>query len=127
MRVTRDERGYSWWDCIYGIKPGQINVSVTFPKKIRGFHLHKEKEDNITVLEGQFLLVLGTEEGGAITWERRFMGPGDAYTIPRNIWHGYQCVSPTPAKMMYYETEKSGPSCKDDYDLAFSNYDGWIT
>lgn len=127
MRVTRDERGFSWWDCLPGIRPGQVNVSVTYPKQIRGFHLHREKEDNILVLEGQFLLVLGKElDDKTIEWERKFMGPGDSYTIPRNIWHGYQCVSPTPAKMVYYETEKSGPNCNDDYDLGLNHYDGWI-
>lgn len=126
MRHTKDSRGFTYWDAL-PVEVGQVNVSTTFPQQIRAFHLHKSKEDHIFVLSGQFMVVIGEGEESTTKWQHpKYLGVGDSLTIPRGLWHGYQCVSPDSATMVYYETEKSGPDADDDHYRPASDFEGWV-
>ena len=125
MRHTKDERGHTYWQAL-PVEQGQVNISTTYPGQIRAFHLHRLKEDHVFVVQGQFLLVLGSDDPNEPAWTREHLGPGDSLAIPRNVWHGYQCVSPEPAVLVYWETERSGPTSTDDHARPADDYDGWV-
>lgn len=131
MRQTEDDRGQSFWD-IFDFLPGQVNISVTHPFMIRGFHLHKAKQDNVMVIKGRFKLVLikpkhlpeevksNSTEVDSI--EEVILNEGDRYVIDPGIWHGYLNVSFENATMIYHETNKSGTESNDDYCLPYDFY-----
>lgn len=121
MRHTKDERGKTWWD-LFPIEEGQVNCSVTYPKEIRAFHKHLNKEDHIFVANGEFLIVTNEND----KWYRYFLSQGDSAVIERGTWHGFQNIGNEPAIMLYWETEKSEPNCKDDLKMDKEEYKGWV-
>lgn len=120
MRHTKDERGKTWWD-LFDIKKGQINCSITYPTEIRAFHRHENKDDNIFIAKGEYLIVTGSEG----FWERHYLSQGDSMIILRGTWHGFQNLSGEDGIMLYWETEQSEPNCKDDLKMDKSEYKEW--
>lgn len=121
MRQTSDDRGHSYWD-LFPALLGQINVSVTLPGQIRGFHMHRQKVDHWVVIEGKIKVVLLFEDDEQHVTKELELGPGDEITIPQLLWHAYQTISDTPATMVYYETAKSGTERTDDQYKDPSRY-----
>lgn len=122
MRHTEDTRGHSFWD-VFGLLPGQINISTTLPGQKRGFHLHKKKTDHWFLLQGkQYVVLMDQDKKVLKAFE---MNPGDLIEIVPGIWHAYQNIGDFPSVMVYYETNKSGVTRDDDFEMPLTEYGEW--
>jgi quercetin dioxygenase-like cupin family protein len=55
-------------------------------------HVHQKFDEFFCVLEGEFLFQVGDE--------KTRLKPGDTMFVPRNVNHGFDCVSSQPGKLL---------------------------
>lgn len=117
MRLFKDTRGKSWFDIIEDL-PGQIDVTISYPGTIRGFHLHKEKVEYLYAIEGEFKVVL-TDPNEVV-----YLSQGEKIRIEPGRWHGYQVLD-EKGIMMEYATHKHNVENPDDFRKPWDEFDHW--
>ena len=59
-------------------------------------HRHPTYQETFIVLEGRFTFHVDDE--------RTTLGPGAIIIIPRGAWHGFECISPEPGRLLTVST-----------------------
>jgi dTDP-4-dehydrorhamnose 3,5-epimerase len=128
LRVIPDERGRLTEmlrsdDEVFE-KFGQSYVTTTYPGVVKAWHMHKKQNDNVVCVRGMIKLALfDGREGSSTKGEvmEIFLGEHRPILvhIPREVYHGWKCVSEyeayvvnTPTELYYYDEP-------DEYRLPF--------
>ncbi len=79
-------------------KFGQVYMTTAYPGVVKAWHYHKLQDDNMTVLAGMAKIVLYDDRDGSPTRgtiNEFFVGDHNhaLIHIPKNIWHGFKCIS----------------------------------
>lgn len=114
LRVVSDERGRLMEmlrsdDDVFD-RFGQAYVTTTYPGVIKGWHMHRAQDDNVVCVRGMIKLVLyDGREGSATRGEVQELFPGEhnpiLVHIPRQVYHGWKCISEQEAYVVNVPTE----------------------
>jgi len=107
-------------------KFGQVYMTTAKPGVVKAWHYHKKQEDNFTCVHGKMRLALYDARKSSPTYGEVndfIMSLDDPMlvTIPKNVYHGFKCVSDceavvinTPTKS--YNYKKPDEHRLDEYD-----------
>ena len=106
-------------------KFGQVYITTNYPKVVKAWHMHKNQSDNVCCLKGMIKLVL---YDGRRTSNTRgeinefFIGEHNPMVIqiPKEIYHGWKCISETESIVLNMPTEKYNYDSPDEYRLPFN-------
>jgi dTDP-4-dehydrorhamnose 3,5-epimerase len=118
MRSNKDTRGRSYYD-VFETVNGQIDLSHNYPGVIRGFHLHRHKDETWVCIKGNFKVVLSDPV------EKFYLSEGETVFIKRGRWHGFQVLGNEEAIMLEYTTEKHDMNNLDDEREVYDKFDKW--
>ncbi|MDH4212233.1 MAG: dTDP-4-dehydrorhamnose 3,5-epimerase family protein [candidate division WOR-3 bacterium] len=101
-------------------KFGQVYVTTAYPGVVKAWHCHKLQDDNMTVLYGMAKIVLYDDRNDSPTRgliNEFFVGEHNHVLIhiPRNVWHGFKCVSSSEAMIVNVVTEGYDYKKPDEY------------
>lgn len=129
LRVIPDERG-RLMEILRGDDDeffevfGQVYMTTTYPGVIKAWHLHKIQTDNIAAVKGMIKLVLadlreGSETNGHI--QEFFIGDHNPMLVqvPKDVYHGWKCVSEAEAIVINVPTKEYNYSEPDEHRLAY--------
>jgi dTDP-4-dehydrorhamnose 3,5-epimerase len=126
LRVIPDERGRLMevlrCDDEVFEKFGQTYISVTYPGVVKGWHMHKIQTDNIACVKGMLKLVLfDSREDSPTKGEINefFIGEHNPMlvTVPKDVYHGWKCISESEAIAMNVPTKEYNYNSPDEYRL----------
>jgi dTDP-4-dehydrorhamnose 3,5-epimerase len=126
LRVIPDERGRLMEilraDDDLFLKFGQVYVTTTYPQVVKGWHYHKIQTDHIVAIQGMIKLVLYDSRKGSPTEgeiNEFFIGIHNPLLVcvPREIYHGWKCVSEDEAIVINIPTEVYSYQSPDEYRL----------
>ncbi len=128
IRVIPDERGRLMEilrsdDDLFE-KFGQVYMTTTYPGVIKAWHYHLKQDDNVTVVQGMLKLVLFDGRENSPTHgevNEFFLGIHQPLLvhIPRNVYHGWKCVSSEEAIAVNCVTEPYDYKNPDEHRLPF--------
>jgi len=103
---------------------GQSYVTTTYPGVVKAWHMHKKQNDNVVCVRGMIKLALyDGREGSSSKGEvmEIFLGEHRPILvhIPREIYHGWKCVSEYEAYVVNTPTELYDYEEPDEYRLPF--------
>ncbi|MBW2039391.1 MAG: dTDP-4-dehydrorhamnose 3,5-epimerase family protein [Deltaproteobacteria bacterium] len=114
LKVIPDERGRLMEilrsdDEIFN-KFGQVYMTTTYPNVVKAWHYHKIQTDNVAVVKGMLKLVLYDQREGSPTKgeiNEFFIGEHNPILvqIPKEVYHGWMCISETEAIVINIPTE----------------------
>ena len=83
-------------------KFGQVYMTTAFPGVVKAWHYHKKQDDNFTCVHGKMRLALYDARPESPTYKEvnDFVISPDSpmlIHIPKNVYHGFKCVSDTEA------------------------------
>jgi dTDP-4-dehydrorhamnose 3,5-epimerase len=128
LRVIPDERGRLMevlrCDDEVFEKFGQTYISVTYPGVVKGWHMHKIQTDNIACVKGMLKLVLfDSREDSPTKGEINefFIGEHNPMlvTVPKDVYHGWKCISESEAIAMNVPTQEYNYNNPDEYRLPY--------
>jgi dTDP-4-dehydrorhamnose 3,5-epimerase len=128
LRVIPDERGRLMeilrCDDDFFMKFGQIYMTTTYPGVVKGWHYHKIQTDNIAVVKGMLNLVLYDHRDGSSTKgeiNEFFIGEHNPLLVqvPKDVYHGWKCVSESEAIVINCPTEPYNYENPDEYRLPY--------
>lgn len=101
-------------------KFGQVYVTSAYPGVVKAWHCHKIQDDNMTALCGMVKIVLYDDRDGSPTrgMINEFFVGDHAHRlvhIPRNVWHGFKCISDREAMIVNIVTECYNYEKPDEY------------
>ncbi|HON55911.1 MAG TPA: dTDP-4-dehydrorhamnose 3,5-epimerase family protein [bacterium] len=101
---------------------GQLYITTAYPGVVKGWHYHKKQDDYFYVIKGMAKIVLydnreGSETKGLIN--EFFMGDYNQMVlkIPKNVLHGFKCISEKECLIMNCPTYSYNPAEPDEYRL----------
>ena len=128
LRVIPDERGRLMEmlrsdDEVFE-RFGQSYVTTTYPGVVKAWHMHKKQNDNVVCVRGMIKLALyDGREGSSTKGEvmEIFLGEHRPILvhIPREVYHGWKCVSEYEAYVVNTPTELYDYDEPDEYRLPF--------
>lgn len=128
LRVIPDERG-RLMECLrcddeLFEKFGQVYMTTTYPGVIKAWHLHKIQNDNIIALKGMLKLVLYDSRKDSPTngeINEFFIGEHNPLLVhvPKNVYHGWKCVSENEALVINCPTEPYNYEQPDEHRLPY--------
>ena len=126
LRVIPDERGSLMEilrkdDEIFQ-QFGQVYMTTTYPNVVKAWHYHKIQTDNVTVVKGMLKLVLYDPREGSPTKgeiNEFFIGEHNPklVQIPKEVYHGWMCISETAAIVINVSTEVYNRKEPDEFRL----------
>jgi dTDP-4-dehydrorhamnose 3,5-epimerase len=126
LRVIPDERGRVMEilradDALF-LKFGQVYMTTTYPQVVKAWHYHKIQTDHITVVSGMIkLVVYDPRENSPTKGEINefFIGVHNPMLvqIPKEIYHGWKCISEEEAVIINVPTEVYTYNAPDEYRL----------
>lgn len=128
LRVIPDERGRLMEilrsDEELFDKFGQVYMTTTYPGIIKAWHLHKLQTDNIVALKGMLKLALYDDREGSPTRGEAnefFIGEHNPVLVqvPKDIYHGWKCVSETEAIVINIPTHVYNYKEPDEHRLPY--------
>ncbi len=132
LRVIPDERG-RLMEILRGdddlfIQFGQVYVTTTYPGVIKAWHLHKKQTDNVACVQGMIKLALYDPREDSPTFnqvDQFYLGAHQPLLvqIPRDVYHGWMCVSPEEAIVVNIPTESYNYKDPDEHRLDAHNND----
>lgn len=108
-------------------KFGQVYMTTAFPGVVKAWHYHKKQEDNFTCVHGKMRLALYDARKSSPTYGEvnDFIISLDdpmLVTIPKNVYHGFKCVSDCEAVVINNPTNMYNNKVPDEYRLdAYDN------
>ncbi|MDD3905506.1 MAG: dTDP-4-dehydrorhamnose 3,5-epimerase family protein [Candidatus Omnitrophica bacterium] len=108
-------------------KFGQVYMTTAFPGVVKAWHYHKKQDDNFTCIHGKMRLALYDAREDSPTYKEvnDFIISLDdpmRVTIPKNIYHGFKCISDCEALVINTVTESYNYKDPDEYRLdAYKN------
>ncbi len=124
LKVISDERGNLMEilraDDDQFSKFGQVYITTAYPGVVKAWHFHHLQDDNMTVLQGMVKIVLYDERETSPTKglvNEFFMGINNRVLIhiPKEVWHGFKCISDTEAMIVNIVTECYNYEKPDEY------------
>ena len=106
LKIIPDDRGRLMeimrHDDKFFKKFGQIYMTTALPGVVKAWHFHRLQEDNFTCVHGKMRLALYDSRKSSPTYGEvnDFIISLDdpmLVTIPKNVYHGFKCVSDTEA------------------------------
>ena len=103
---------------------GQSYVTTTYPGVVKAWHMHKKQNDNVVCVRGMIKLALyDGREGSSTKGEvmEIFLGEHRPILvhIPREVYHGWKCVSEYEAYVVNTPTELYNYDEPDEHRLPF--------
>lgn len=91
-------------------KFGQVYMTTAKPGVVKAWHYHKLQDDNFTCVHGKMKLALYDARKDSPTYKEVnefIISPDDPklVVIPKEIYHGFKCVSETEALVINTPTE----------------------
>jgi dTDP-4-dehydrorhamnose 3,5-epimerase len=126
LRLIPDERGRLMEilrrDDESFVQFGQVYLTTTYPHVVKAWHYHKKQDDFITCVKGALKLVLYDDrEGSSTRGEVNEFFIGDynpmVVKVPREVYHGWKCVSDEEALVINVPTEPYDRIEPDEYRL----------
>ena len=101
---------------------GQVYLTTTYPHVVKAWHYHKKQDDFITCVKGVLKLVLYDDREGSPTRgdvNEFFIGDYNPMVVkvPREVYHGWKCVSDEEALVINVPTEPYDRIEPDEYRL----------
>src|SRR5450756_4496 len=103
---------------------GQRYVTTTYPGVVKAWHMPRKQDDNVVCVRGMIKLALydgreGSATGGEVM--EIFLGEHRPLLvhIPREVYHGWKCVSEYEAYVVNMPTELYDYDEPDEYRLPF--------
>ena len=126
LKIIPDERGRLMEilrsdDAVFK-KFGQVYMTTAKPGVVKAWHYHKKQEDNFTCVHGKMRLALYDSRKSSPTYGEvnDFVISLDnpvLVTIPRNVYHGFKCISDTEAVVINTVTLPYNHKEPDEYRL----------
>lgn len=130
LRVIPDERGHLMEmlrsdDDLYE-KFGQAYLTTTYPGVVKAWHMHKKQDDNVVCVKGMIKLALFDDrEGSSSRGEVMEIFLGEhrpaLVQIPREVYHGWKCVSENEAYIVNMPTALYDYEDPDEQRLPFDS------
>ena len=110
-------------------KFGQVYMTTAFPGVVKAWHCHKKQDDNFTCVHGRMRLALYDARPGSPTYKEvnDFVISLDEpmlVHIPKNVYHGFKCVSDMEALVI--NTVTLPYNCKNPDEYRLDPYDNDI-
>ena len=131
LKVIPDDRGRLMEimrrDDKFFKKFGQVYTTTAFPGVVKAWHFHKLQEDNFTCVHGKMRLALYDSRKSSSTFgevNEFIISLEDPMlvTIPKNVYHGFKCVSDCEAVVINNPTNMYNYKKPDEYRLdAYDN------
>jgi len=131
LKVIPDDRGRLMEimrrDDKFFKKFGQVYMTTAFPGVVKAWHFHKLQEDNFTCVHGKMRLALYDSRKSSSTFgevNEFIISLEDPMlvTIPKNVYHGFKCVSDCEAVVINNPTNMYNYKKPDEYRLdAYDN------
>ncbi len=108
-------------------KFGQVYMTTARPGVVKAWHFHKKQDDNFTCVHGKMRLALFDARKKSPTYGEvnDFVISLDSpmlVSIPRNIYHGFKCISDCEALVINTVTRPYDPKNPDEFRVdAFDN------
>ncbi len=101
-------------------KFGQVYMTTAYPGVVKAWHYHKLQDDNMTVIKGMAKIVLYDDRDGSPTRgtiNEFFVGDHNhaLVHIPKNIWHGFKCISEEECIVLNTVTESYNYEQADEF------------
>ena len=128
LKVIPDERGHVMEilrsDDEFFEKFGQVYLTTTLPGVVKAWHLHKIQDDNVACVKGMIKLALcDLREDSPTHGEvmEIFMGEHKPILvhIPKEVYHGWKCVSENEAYIINCPTELFNYQKPDEHRLPY--------
>ena len=108
-------------------KFGQVYMTTAFPGVVKAWHYHARQDDNFTCVHGRMRLALYDARPDSPTYKEVndfvvSLEDPMLIVIPKEVYHGFKCVSDVEAVVINTPTETYDPKNPDEYRLdAFDN------
>lgn len=130
LKVVPDERGRLMEilrndDDLFA-KFGQVYMTTNYPGVIKAWHFHKKQLDNVACVKGMIKLVVYDSRDNSPTKgqiNEFFIGEHNPMLIqiPKNIYHGWKCVSETESIVVNCPTELYDYDNPDEFSLPYDS------
>ncbi len=126
LRLIPDERGRLMEilrrDDELFVQFGQVYLTTTYPHVVKAWHFHKKQDDFITCVKGSLKLVLYDDREGSPTRKEVnefFIGDYNPMIVkvPREVYHGWKCVSDEEALVVNVPTEPYDRISPDEFRI----------
>ncbi|RKY84446.1 dTDP-4-dehydrorhamnose 3,5-epimerase [candidate division KSB1 bacterium] len=130
LKVIPDERGRLMeilrCDDEMFSKFGQVYMTTTYPRVIKGWHYHKIQDDHITAISGMIKLVIyDMREDSPTRGELNefFIGEHNLciVKVPKGVVHGWKCISLKEAIIINVVTEPYNYENPDEYRIPYND------
>lgn len=107
---------------------GQVYITTAYPSIVKAWHYHKLQDDYFTCICGTMKLALYDSRPDSPTYKEinEFIISLDdplLVKIPKDVYHGFKCISEKEAIVINVPTEPYNHKNPDEYRLdAFDNY-----
>ncbi|MBM3200232.1 dTDP-4-dehydrorhamnose 3,5-epimerase [Candidatus Woesearchaeota archaeon] len=101
-------------------KFGQVYITTAYPGVVKGWHYHKQQEDNMTVIKGMMKIVLYDGRKNSPTFgqvNEFFLGVHSPYLvkIPALVLHGFKCISEEESIVINVTSEPYNRKSPDEF------------
>jgi len=101
-------------------KFGQVYMTTAYPGVVKAWHYHKKQADNMAVVKGMMKIVLYDNRKSSSTRgevNEFFVGEHNPIliTIPREVYHGFKCISGGEAIVINIPTNTYNYENPDEY------------
>ena len=126
LKLLADERGRLMellrCDEKLFLKFGQVYFTSAYANVVKAWHYHKKQDDYFACIKGKMLLALYDARGKSKTYKEinEFELSLDnplLIKIPRNVYHGFKCISPDEALVINIPTLPFNHLKPDEYRL----------
>ncbi len=126
LKIIPDDRGRLMeimrCDDKFFKKFGQVYMTTAKPGVVKAWHCHRKQEDNFTCVHGKMRLALYDARKSSPTYGEVndfVMSLDDPMlvTIPKNVYHGFKCVSDCEAVVINTPTREYSHKEPDEYRL----------
>ena len=106
---------------------GQLYFTTAYPGVTKAWHCHKKQDDHFTCIKGKMRLALYDLRKKSKTYKEInefFLSLENPLLvkIPRNVYHGFKCISKDEAVVINVPTLPYNPGKPDEYRIdAFDN------
>lgn len=131
LKIIPDERG-RLMEILRSDEPvfkkfGQVYMTTAFPGVVKAWHYHKKQDDNFTCVHGKMRLALYDARPKSPTHKEvndfviSLESPMLVH-IPKNVYHGFKCVSDAEALVINTVTFPYNYKNPDEYRIdAYEN------
>lgn len=107
---------------------GQAYMTTAFPNIVKAWHYHKKQDDHFTCIKGKIRLILYDARKYSVTYGQinEFILSLDEtklVRIPKNVYHGFKCISDEEAMVINIPTHPYNRENPDEYRVDPYNND----